>query len=40
MELSQAIAACTIHSFTSDLCLEKLSEMQPYKISTIKSLKF
>lgn len=40
MELSQAIAACTIHSFTSDLGLEKLSDMQPYKISTIKSLKF
>lgn len=32
-KLSQTIAAYIIHSFTSDLCLEKLSDMQPYKIS-------
>lgn len=37
---SWAIPACLIHSFTSDLCLENFSDMQPNKMFAVKSFNF
>lgn len=40
IEPSQAIPTYITHSFASDLCLEKLGDMQPYKIAAVKCFNF